>query len=64
MLVYKEYETWGRGYFLRIASGIEVPNFVSVFLEFNNENDNFFYTWVNLKKNELHHNENFSISYK
>ncbi len=25
------YEKWGWGYFIRIASGIQVPNFVSVF---------------------------------
>ncbi len=33
LLVYKEYETWGKGYFLSIASGIKVHNFISVFLE-------------------------------
>ncbi len=34
------------------------------FLESNNENDNFFLHTGKLKKKELHHNVNFSISYK
>ncbi len=34
------------------------------FLESNYENDNFVYTQVNLKKNELHHNVNFLIKKK
>ncbi len=34
------------------------------FLESNNEDDNFFLHTGKPKKNELHHNVNFSISYE
>ncbi len=50
--------------FLKIASGIKVPNFVWVFLGINNENDTKILHTGKPKKKELHHNENFSISYK
>ncbi len=49
-----------------MGEGLFLPKFqilYQFFLESNNENDNKFYARVNLT-NELHHNVNFSISYK
>ena len=63
LLAYKEYKTWRWGYFLSIASGIKVTNFILVFLGTYNENDKKNFTWVYLK-NELHNNKNFSVSHK
>jgi len=54
----------GRGYFIRIASRIEVPIFGQFFLESNNENDNIFLHTGRTQKNELHYKLNFLISYK